>query len=428
MSVLFRALDRAAQLNRHRQGTLPWRPPPVGLPRSSRSRWGWVALVVVGGLGLGVGATVLLQPSAAVPSAPARGEDPAAARLMAAAARDPGPRVPAGSRLAETTPVVVPPPLMAERLATLSHALAAGLRRGWAAGAPRAQGAGAALPTAPEGRDGGEATSTWTPPALTVLDPRSTPDPAWDALSDPVVPETPAPASAPPESLPGGGLAGQDPAGTAPPIDWDRVVRVSRGAVRPPDLTRLQGQAHAALAAEDMARAVALYEAILGREPHNTRALFGLAVAQQRLGRDRAARATYEALLAREPNNMRALGNLLDLIGRTDPEEALRRLTRLQQRYPAAPAIQARRARLLAATGALDLALAAQARAVRLAPRRLSYRLNYAILLDRAGRLREAARAYGAVLHLARTEGADSMAMDQVRTRLSYLHQVLTRR
>jgi tetratricopeptide (TPR) repeat protein len=190
-------------------------------------------------------------------------------------------------------------------------------------------------------------------------------------------------------------------------------------------------------AAEDAARAA--YDALLGGRYQEAlagydRALavekdsaaihLGRATALQKLGRLGEARKAYEKVLALDPSNREALTNMTTLMAAQAPDRALADLRALRKANPGFSPIDAAIGTQEAALGDSAAALEALGRAVAEAPGNGIYRLDLAIVQDRAGLAAEAADSYRAALAL--LEGGEAglpLPIDQVRRRLAYLEK-----
>jgi Flp pilus assembly protein TadD len=153
--------------------------------------------------------------------------------------------------------------------------------------------------------------------------------------------------------------------------------------------------------------------------------MLGKAVALQKLGLGNSAQETYEELLAIDPGNRAAMSNLLALTASAQPQQALAQLERLEASNPASAPILAQIGMLHAQLGDGVKAAQQMQRATALAPENPIYKLNLAILYDRAGRSGEALRLYQEVLsRTADTTQQMPMALDDVRRRVAYLGSV----
>jgi Flp pilus assembly protein TadD len=119
------------------------------------------------------------------------------------------------------------------------------------------------------------------------------------------------------------------------------------------------------------------------------------------------------------------MANMLALLGRAEPNQALAQLEDMRKTHPNSAAVVAQLAGLYAGQGMLDRAIANAKQAVEMAPDNLFYVYNLAILHDRGGRSRDAAVAYREVLQ--RVGGGESgglsLPVADIQSRLAYLTQ-----
>ncbi len=214
-----------------------------------------------------------------------------------------------------------------------------------------------------------------------------------------------------------------EPAG----IEVIRAIRadgtMSSGAQTQAERLDRHRRANTALRNADPALAATLYRDLAASNPDDLTALFGLATALQRLGETEEARMHYETLLSRQPNNREALGNLIALIGQSEPRSAVAQLESLRADYPETAALSAQLARLHGQLGNFDAAIAAARDAVERDRDNPLMHYNLAVLLDRAGNPGAAAQAYRRVLALAR-EGdarARTLPLEDLQARLEHL-------
>ncbi|MCH9019595.1 MAG: tetratricopeptide repeat protein [Proteobacteria bacterium] len=204
-----------------------------------------------------------------------------------------------------------------------------------------------------------------------------------------------------------------------PSSDVSRMVTVVNES---DDVRDRHAAARRALGAGQTEGALKIYEDLLGRYPNNRLTLLGKANALHRLGRVGDAIRVYEQTLSRYPDEMAALTNLLGLIGRQSPQNALGRLRRLYRVNPGFGPVAAQMALIHAQLGDHGNALRYMKEALALAPRNPVYQVNVAIMSDRAGDKREAVRAYERTLELI---AADTTALPisppAIRDRLRYL-------
>jgi len=424
VSVLFKALRKAADENQA-SGTATMGVPLIGGPAPSRRRGVspvlllLVLLVLGGGAAAylfaddlaGVGDEVLAMVGAG-PSVPA----PQPLR--------PQPLAPPPAQVAVQAPAPVVPPLPAAVAMPVSPPVAPAIAAG-AAIAPPATPAvpAAAPPPAPEPLRPEPARMAEPAPLPAPGMPRNV-TPRGRTVGAPVVPEAPRNTEL--------GEAAR------PPLAVDRADRVTafennseqglrvanRGAVTM-STARLQEAAYKNLNDGNYDAALKQYQEVLVRERDNRSALLGKAVALQRLQLNNSAQEVYEELLALDPGNRAAMANLLALSATQQPQQAMAQLERLEAANPTSAPIVAQLGMLHAQLGDPAKAARQMQLATALAPENPVYKLNLAILYDRAGRGGEALRLYQEVL----VRAADStqqlpMALDEVRRRVAYLGTV----
>ena len=169
-------------------------------------------------------------------------------------------------------------------------------------------------------------------------------------------------------------------------------------------------------------RALATYEALLEDVPEERTALLGRATALYKLGRRADAVEAYRAVLRHHPDDLAALTNLVGLLGERVPVRTIDRLERVYDRNPRYAPAAAQLGMAHARNGELDKAVGFMAQASELRPDDLVYQVNLAILHDRAGRKRQAVRAYKRALELvADSAGPTPLSAEAIRQRLHYL-------
>jgi tetratricopeptide (TPR) repeat protein len=168
--------------------------------------------------------------------------------------------------------------------------------------------------------------------------------------------------------------------------------------------------------------ALSLYEKILRSAPKNLPALLGKATAEQKLGRLIDARASYLRVLSLDPDNREALTNMTTILADRAPDQALEDLRSLQQSHPSFSPLSAEIASIEARQGNVPSAIQALNTAIAQSPDNALYRLNLAILQDRAGMSEDAAASYRAALDLlSASTDPPPMPLEQIRQRLRYL-------
>lgn len=167
--------------------------------------------------------------------------------------------------------------------------------------------------------------------------------------------------------------------------------------------------------------ALETYTDVLKMTPDSVPALLGKAIALHKLQRLTEARPVYQRVLAIDSNNREALTNLMSIIAAQAPAAALSELRDLQNTYPAFSPIAAEIAQIDAQTGNFADAIASFNKAIQLSPDNALYRLNLAIIQDRAGMQNEAAQSYEAALNRLGTGAQLPIPIETIRARLRYL-------
>ncbi|MCC7167423.1 MAG: tetratricopeptide repeat protein [Rhodospirillales bacterium] len=182
--------------------------------------------------------------------------------------------------------------------------------------------------------------------------------------------------------------------------------------------------AYAALMRGQYEAALRLYQSVLAGDPRNVAAMMGKGSALHKLRRHAEARDLYDRVLELDPGNREALSNLLALFGTESPREAIQQLIKLMRDNPSFSPIPAQIANLYAQTEDLNAAIRYQSQALALSPENLLYRINLAVLQDRAGMAAEALSSYEAVLgSLGEGKGGLPVPEAQIRERVKYLRR-----
>ncbi|MCH7539386.1 MAG: tetratricopeptide repeat protein [Proteobacteria bacterium] len=165
-----------------------------------------------------------------------------------------------------------------------------------------------------------------------------------------------------------------------------------------------------------------IYQELLRHRPADRPALLGRAIALQRLNRFNDAIRAYEEVLRHHPDELVALTNLLGLIGREAPDEALEQLGRLYAVNPGYSPMVAQISLIYARLNDTPNAVRFMREAITLDPTNAVYHLNLAVLYDRAGQKPAAVRSYERTLELAAGEDkAIPISAETIRERLRYL-------
>lgn len=164
-----------------------------------------------------------------------------------------------------------------------------------------------------------------------------------------------------------------------------------------------------------------LYRKALKAAPGSLPLLLGKATAEQKLHRNIDARETYHQALSVDPENREALTNMTAIVADQAPDQALQELRGLQRHYPSFSPISAQIASIEAAQNNISGALSMLGNAIAMSPDNGLYRLNMAILQDRAGMAAEAAASYQAAIDMLAPGGNLPVPVEQLRKRMRFL-------
>ena len=180
-------------------------------------------------------------------------------------------------------------------------------------------------------------------------------------------------------------------------------------------------KAYNALIAGRSDAAVIIYKNLLENDPNNKNALFGLATTYHRAGQLEMARPLYAKLLSIDPNNRDGLNNFLVLLGDEAPEDALSQMQRLKEANPDFSAVPAQMAVLYQKLNMSDQASNNMLQAIELAPENLTYRYNFAIMLDRQHKYDEAAQLYRQVIQAYQRGEVTPGNIQKIQQRLTFI-------
>lgn len=188
------------------------------------------------------------------------------------------------------------------------------------------------------------------------------------------------------------------------------------------DAQDLVGTAYNALIRGEYDMALGYYDKALKQEPHSLLALLGRGTALQKLGRKDEARGAYEQVLKYDPQNREALSDITALEAERTPGEALQRLMDLEREYPNFSPIKAQIGMVCARMEDYEGALDWLRRALAITPDATMYQYNLALVLDRLGRHEEAVAAYQQVLS-SMTSGRSlpELSSADIQRRVAYL-------
>jgi tetratricopeptide (TPR) repeat protein len=414
MSVLYKALQKAAKDNEQRQasqeggGFDPARLADSGVIRVGGSRGKWriaslvFLLIAMAAMGAAYYVTSTVPGTAPAPGAP----QPAVVALAPpgaphpAPANTPAPNAPAPAAQAPIAAAPAAPPapqVAAANPPTPAVPPAAAAAQQQAAAAPEA-----AAPAAEPKVEARAPEAVAPKPAPKVVAARE-PMPKLD-------PDSPARMLDPPINIHRSQI---DLEGVGPAVQVRTVSQAAQDTV---------GTAYSALVRGEYDTALGFYQKALKEEPHSVLALLGRGTALQKLGRKDEARSSYEQALKFDPENREALSNLTALEGERTPGDALRRLMDLEHDYPNFSPIKAQIGMVYARMEDFDGALDYLRRALTIAPDAALYQYNIALVLDRMGRRDEAVFAYDRTLSLmSGGHGIPEISVPDIQRRLSYL-------
>lgn len=167
--------------------------------------------------------------------------------------------------------------------------------------------------------------------------------------------------------------------------------------------------------------AIILYKNVLEVDPNNKNALFGLATTYHRAGQLDQARPLYAKLLSIDPNHRDGLNNFLVLLADEAPEDALGQLKKLQETNPTFSPIPAQMAIICQKLGLTDQALENMSHAIELSPENLTYRYNFAIMLDKQHKYDEAAKFYQQIVQAYQRGEVTPGNIQKIQQRLTFI-------
>jgi Flp pilus assembly protein TadD len=169
--------------------------------------------------------------------------------------------------------------------------------------------------------------------------------------------------------------------------------------------------------------ALGLYATAAAAEPKSAAAHLGKGTALHKLRRYSEARSEYEQVLLIDSGNPEALTNLMAIIANDSPGRALDELRHLQSISPGFSPVAAQIGGILAQSGDLAGAINQLSSAIALSPENGLYRLNLAVVQDRAGMPAEALASYRRALDTLSDTQSLPIATDQIRDRIRYLEK-----
>jgi tetratricopeptide (TPR) repeat protein len=180
-------------------------------------------------------------------------------------------------------------------------------------------------------------------------------------------------------------------------------------------------KAYNALIAGQSNVAIEIYKRVLENDANNKNALFGLATTYHRAGQLDLARPMYSRLLTVDPGNSDGLNNFLVLLSDEAPEEALVELLKLSERNPQYSALPAQIAVIYQKMGLFEKAGQYMFQAIEMAPENITYRYNFAIMLDKQQKFDEAAKLYRQIIQAYQRGEAVPGNIQKIQQRLTFI-------
>lgn len=184
-------------------------------------------------------------------------------------------------------------------------------------------------------------------------------------------------------------------------------------------------RAYSALTGGDDAAAIDIYKNVLGADPQNQDALFGIASIYHRNGELAKARPYYGELLKINPNHREGLNNFLALVSVESPNEALAELGRLEQKNRDFSPIPAQEALVMNKLGYYEQARDKMLRAIELAPENYTYKYNLAIMMDHQGDYADAGALYRILIDASLNGEKLPASTETLQKRLNYISTVV---
>jgi Flp pilus assembly protein TadD len=171
--------------------------------------------------------------------------------------------------------------------------------------------------------------------------------------------------------------------------------------------------------------AMEMFEKLYKKNHRDARILMGLALAQQGAGFNSSAISTYEDLLKVQPNNADAIINLMGLMKDQFPENTLKKLATLRNKYPNNPGIPAHMGQVSADMKKYDEAIRYFEIAASMDPNSAAHIYNMAIAADRKGDSKKAIKLYERALQIdaSYSDTISALPREQIYDRLVVLRR-----
>jgi len=174
--------------------------------------------------------------------------------------------------------------------------------------------------------------------------------------------------------------------------------------------------------------AIELYKQIVNIEPDNNYAKYSLALIYQKMGQFFEAKNLYRELLKVDSENREeVIANMLIILSKESPRDAIYLLSRLSQQHPNSAYLSAQTALVYNELKNYKQAINYLEQATKKEPERVDYKYNLAIMYDKNKEYKMAAEAYYDVI---KNYGSDEkweklIPIEQVRLRLGRVKDMI---
>lgn len=174
--------------------------------------------------------------------------------------------------------------------------------------------------------------------------------------------------------------------------------------------------------------AIEFYKQVLEIEPENSYAKLSLALIYQRLSQFSQAKKLYQELLKNNPQNKEEIiANLLSILSKESPRDAVYLISRLSAQHPNSDYLSAQAALIYSDLKNYNQAVNYMKKAIEINPARLDYKYNLAIIYDNSQNYEKAVENYLEVVksYKSDTKWANLISISQVESRIESLKNKL---